>query len=344
MKMSGIIEDGLGVLRCDSSLGDLFSAAENHIFLGKRGKKECYYLTFTNKHDVYVEVYSALKFDQLRKIYQQQRHIYNETGCVPQPVMYGYDEGSGRTYYVRNWVHGQTLNSLISQPEAYPVDRLYAAGAHMGLALRMMHTKITPLSFIYPDQACRQQQGERMADSDKSADFPDLYKKTLTQDINRYMIAKIPGFLRTDLASFLTEHLHFLPDNSCGVIHQNISMDHALMSVSGDIRFIGNHHWSLGDPYLEIARVLLSCRMTSTKFLTGLLDVYFSNEQSGRSFLLLSLYTASELMRQIIRPSGSAHDYKAICRLAKTMMEDYDHFRRPVPRWYKPLPFERAFR
>ena len=338
------IKDDRGVWCREGSLQKLFSTAETHIYLGKNDKKERYYLTFPDKQDVIVEIYSALEFDQIRKLYQQQSYIYNETGCVPQPIMYGYDERTERSFYVRNWIHGQTLDAMLDQSESHPIDHLYAAGAHMGLTLRLIHTKIAPKSFVYPDRPRKQRGERREAASGQTENFPNVYKQALVQDINRYMMAKIPGFLRTDLASFLTEHMHFLPDSPCGVIHQNISLDHALMSISGDVRFISNHHWCLGDPYLEIASVLLRCRMASTKFLTGLLDVYFSNEQSGRSFLLVSLYTAAELMRQIIKFSGSAHNYQAICRLAKTIVEDYDHFRRPVPRWYKPLPFETAFK
>ncbi len=295
-----------------------------------------FYLRFHNGSEYLIKFKTVNHYENIQKTFHVMKFLDQMTGCVPEPVLYGLDQSSHRAYLMTRWVHGETLSSLFNSKDRLERHYYYISGAHLGLALRKIHSMTT--------LGKRSQADTRKLHSVLSGHHSPIisfqYKKDISVCIRQYMFAKISNCIKVDLASFVEQGLDTMPDQSLCLLHGNLQTQNILRTSFDGIKLTDLDSWEYGDPYLEIARVILDFRLRSKDFLTGLIDVYYSNEQSGRSFMLLSLYIASELMKRLILASSDQSSYQQTVHLAKTILNDYDNFKRPLPRWYKSLPFD----
>ncbi len=294
-----------------------------------------FYLRFHNEHEYLIKFKTIDHYEKFQKTFHIMKFLDLKAGCVAEPVLYGMDQAAQKVYLMTKWVHGETLSSLFN--DFSKLERhCYMSGAHLGLALRKIHslTAIGKRSDIEAEKLYSVLTGHR------SPTVLFQYKKDMAACVRRYMLAKIPDCIRVDLASYVEKRFDIMPDQALCLLHGNLQTQNILQTSYDGIKMIDLDSWEYGDPYLEIARAILDFRLYSKDFLTGLIDVYYSNEQSGRSFMLLSLYLASELIRRLVMDSADHNHYQHTVHLAKTILEDYDNFRRPIPRWYKSLPFD----
>lgn len=232
--------------------------------------------------------------------------------AVSRAVDFGLTADDMHVYQLLTWVEGEPLEERI---DFLTSQAQYECGRQAGDFLRQIHE--------LPTRACSDEWEERMAE--KMLTRVKLYEECGHRiEGDEAAIA----FVRTNLG--LLQNVRKVCQ------HGDYHIGNLILTPSGQIGVIDFNRSDWGDYVEEFYKVQAFDRERSIPFAQGKIDGYFAAAPPGEFWRRLALYVAYSSLYSIVWaiPYGpeDVEGMRERCRLA---LEDYDGFRRLVPRWYE---------
>ncbi|MDD4461298.1 MAG: hypothetical protein EOM13_00165 [Clostridia bacterium] len=252
--------------------------------------------------------------------YQRLQFLFQRFACVPQPVRHGLSADRQFQYLLSRWIRGEPVRRRLGQ---YGPQDDYASGIDYGLVLRQLHAadRLIPHQIQMPPPAC--------GSSDWSRQTADLLTRAERCGLALPVPDRMISLIRS-LAKIWTRHgtawLHGRPGPEHGVLTPRSGL--VLTGVTGRVT---------GHPYRDLAALVLNTGASGSVFLTGVLDSYFAGAAGSRSYQILRLFIAIEILWRIERWRAASPTRTEQQGLLQ-MIASYQNFRELIPTWYQPLP------
>ncbi|MFD1019277.1 aminoglycoside phosphotransferase family protein [Thalassobacillus hwangdonensis] len=230
---------------------------------------------------------------------------------VPEPIFfYTFDEAP---YCVQCFEYIDGKDGEDALPEMTE-EQQYNVGVQAGRALRKINT--VPL-----EHASETWESYRMNKYDN------------------YMLAvKDLKDVRLDLKSvdaFVQQHKHLLKNRPLVFNHDDFHPCNLMVSSQGLEAVIDFDRFDWEDPYHEFYKMALFSRNISVPFCVGQVHGYFDDEVPEDFWDYYALYAAMTFAADIVWSTRFSQDQieHSYTRLSR-ILEDHDHFKRCMPKWY----------
>ncbi|MBP5223735.1 MAG: phosphotransferase [Lachnospiraceae bacterium] len=236
---------------------------------------------------------------------------YASTGIkMSLPLEFGWCDGGKSVYMLLSWVDGEDLEQVL--PHLSEKDQ-YALGRQAGTILRKIHSiPLEPADI--PEKTKKDKklfQLSRYEESDLRLEGDETAVKFVKGNINKIW-KQPPVYLHGD---YHPGNLIFMGDGNIGVIDFN--------------------RWEVGDPYEEFYKLESFGIELSIPYCIGQIDAYFDDDIPGDFWTATAVYVAHASLYSIKWAEKFGQDeIDGMVRRAKQAFEDYDGFKRSIPRWY----------
>ena len=228
---------------------------------------------------------------------------------MSEPVGFGLCEGG--TYMLLTWVEGRDLEEVLP---TLSEEAQYRLGREAGEILRRIHG--LPLAL------------EDVPTGTKKA-------KKLAQ-LRRYEASdvRLPG--DEPAVQFVKDNLESIWQAAPVYQHGDFHPGNLIYRPDGTLGVIDFNRWEVGDPWEEFYKLESFARELSVPYCAGQIDAYFADSVPAAFWPVLAVYVAHASLFSIewARPFGQA-DVDAMTRRCRVALEDYEGFKRTVPRWYE---------
>lgn len=236
---------------------------------------------------------------------------YAGTGItMSAPLEFGVCHGSGDVYMLLEWVEGQDLEEVLP---ALPEGEQHALGREAGKILRKIHS-IPLIGEDVPRETKRPKKLRQLALYEESSlriPGDEIALRYVKENVDRIWRER-PVYLHGD---FHPGNLIYTPEGSIGVIDFN--------------------RWEIGDPYEDFYKLESFGREVSIPYCVGQIDAYFDGRVPEDFWRALAVYVAQAALYSIKwAEKFGREEIDGMVRRCRTAFEDYDGFRRIVPKWY----------
>ena len=259
-----------------------------------------------------------LRLSDIARLEQKRKEYaiigkYAETGIrMSAPVDFGVCGDGKSVYMLLDWVDGRDLEEVL--PELSEGEQ-YALGRAAGEILRRIHS--IPLSpEDVPAETKRPKKLRQLAAYEGSA-------------------LRVPG---DDTAiRFVRENIGLIWKEKPVYLHGDFHPGNLIYTPEGGIGVIDFNRWEVGDPWEEFYKLESFGREISVPYCIGQIDAYFRDEVPEDFWRALAVYVAHASLYSIkwAEKFGQA-EIDGMVRRCRAAFEDYDGFRRYVPKWYTP--------
>ncbi len=228
---------------------------------------------------------------------------------MSQPLEFGVQ--NDQVYMLLTWVEGEDLETVLPRLSE---DEQYRLGREAGSILRLIHSLPVAVSDL-PKQTKRErklwQLSQYEASSLRLAD-----DETAVQYVKDHI-----GLIWTQPPVY--QHGDFHPGN-------------LIYSPEGSIGVIDFNRWEVGDPWEEFYKLQSFGKEISVPYCVGQIDAYFVGNPPEDFWRTMAVYVAWSSLFSIkwAEKFGTA-EVDGMVRRCKAAFEDYDGFRRFIPKWYK---------
>ena len=249
-------------------------------------------------------------FDEKKKEYEIIGKYAKLGFPMSMPVAFDVCNEGKNVYMLLTWVEGCDLEEMLPK---LPGEEQYRLGRQAGEILRKIHS--VPLA---PE------------------DIPQKTKqeKKLTQ-LARYENSdlRIPG--DETALRYVKDNIDQIWRQPPVYMHGDFHPGNLIYMADGSIGVIDFNRWEVGDPYEEFYKLESFGTEISIPYCIGQIDAYFQDNVPEEFWKANAVYVAQASLFSIkwAEPFGQK-DIDGMVRRAETAFEDFDGFRRIVPKWY----------
>lgn len=236
---------------------------------------------------------------------------YSKLGInMSMPIEFGTCDNNRQVYMILTWIEGCDLEEIL--PELTEKEQ-YLLGREAGKILRKIHSipvceKDIPAS---TKKERKLSQLSRYEDSKVRIPGDESAIQYVKNNINQIWKAK-PVYMHGD---FHPGNLIYMKDGSIGVIDFN--------------------RWEVGDPYEEFYKLESFGIEISIPYCIGQIDAYFDDTVPSDFWTANAVYVAQSALFSIKwAEKFGQEDIDRMVRRARVSFENFDNFRRTVPKWY----------
>lgn len=230
---------------------------------------------------------------------------------MSMPVAFGVCNDGKSVYMLLSWVYGFDLEEMLPKLSE---EEQYRLGRKAGEILRKIHS--VPLE---PEDVPKQTKKE----------------KKLTQ-LSRYESSdlRIPG--DETALQYVKDNIDQIWQQPAVYMHGDFHPGNLIYMADGSIGVIDFNRWEIGDPYEEFYKLESFGTEISIPYCIGQIDAYFDDDVPEGFWKANAVYVAQASLFSIkwAEPFGQK-DIDGMVRRAEAAFEDFDGFRRIVPKWYK---------
>jgi aminoglycoside phosphotransferase (APT) family kinase protein len=230
---------------------------------------------------------------------------------MSMPVAFGVCNDGKSVYMLLSWVYGCDLEEMLPKLSE---EEQYRLGRKAGEILRKIHS--VPLE---PEDVPKQTKKE----------------KKLTQ-LSRYENSdlRIPG--DETALQYVKDNIDQIWQQPAVYMHGDFHPGNLIYMEDGSIGVIDFNRWEIGDPYEEFYKLESFGTEISIPYCIGQIDAYFDDDVPEGFWKANAVYVAQASLFSIkwAEPFGQK-DIDGMVRRAEAAFEDFDGFRRIVPKWYK---------
>ena len=225
-----------------------------------------------------------------------------------RPIAFGQNE-RGEVYSLLSWVSGRDLEEVL--PSLSEKEQ-YLKGREAGIILRKIHS--IPLK--------------------KEHRVEDTKAKKLRQ-LSRYENSCVRLKGDENALAYVKNNI----DEICRVApvyqHGDFHPGNLIYMDGGRIGVIDFNRWRVGDPYEEFYKLQSFGREISIPYSVGEIDGYFDGRIPEEFWRGLAVYVAHASLYSIKwAEKFGKKDMDGMRRRAEIAKEDYDDYRRSIPKWY----------
>ena len=225
-----------------------------------------------------------------------------------RPIAFGQNE-RGEVYSLLSWVSGRDLEEVL--PSLSEKEQ-YLKGREAGIILRKIHS--IPLK--------------------KEHRVEDTKAKKLRQ-LSRYENSCVRLKGDENALAYVKNNI----DEICRVApvyqHGDFHPGNLIYMDGGRIGVIDFNRWRVGDPYEEFYKLQSFGREISVPYSIGEIDGYFESRIPEEFWRGLAVYVAHASLYSIKwAEKFGKKEMDGMRRRAEIAKEDYDDYRRSIPKWY----------
>ena len=229
---------------------------------------------------------------------------------MSMPMEFGVCDGGRNVYMLLSWVEGRDLEAAL--PRLSEREQ-YLLGRRAGAILKQIHS-VRPEPGDMPQHTKREKklmQLARYENSDLRIQGDEPAIRYVKEHIDR--IWRVPP---------VCTHGDYHPGN-------------LIYMEGGSIGVIDFNRWEIGDPYEEFYKLESFGTAISVPYCIGQIDAYFDDDIPPGFWEANAVYVAQASLFSIkwAEPFGRA-EVDGMAARARAAFEDFDGFRRVVPRWY----------
>jgi|LSQX01.2.fsa_nt_gb aminoglycoside phosphotransferase (APT) family kinase protein len=235
---------------------------------------------------------------------------------VPKPVDFGLCAQQQSVYLRTVWIDGESASAFLARVHA--IDQ-YVLGYETALWLKVMHCCAAPVVNESWSILLAQETETLLRFCSSQKQCPD-------------MILKLVGFVEKNKDGLVRKE--------CCLLHGDLRPDNLLITSDQHILFVDFTKYCFGDPLYDLATAFCEISRISQPFATGLIDAYFNNDVTTRSFRDIALYGAIRFLRAyaLSCESDLSPSRRQSCQGIQSFLDTYSNLRTVVPVWYKPTP------
>lgn len=249
-------------------------------------------------------------FDEKKKEYEIIGKYAKLGFPMSMPVSFGICDEGKNCYMLLSWVEGCDLEEMLPK---LPGEEQYRLGRQSGEILRKIHS--VPLAPEDVPQKTKQE-------------------KKLTQ-LARYESSdlRIPG--DETALQYVKDNIDQIWRQPPVYMHGDFHPGNLIYMADGSIGVIDFNRWEVGDPYEEFYKLESFGTEISIPYCIGQIDAYFQDNVPEEFWKANAVYVAQASLFSIkwAEPFGQK-DIDGMVRRAETAFEDFDGFRRIIPKWY----------
>lgn len=226
------------------------------------------------------------------------------------PVAFGVCNEGKNVYMLLTWIEGNDLEEVLPD---LPEKEQYRLGREAGIILHTIHSIPVDEKDIPENnkKAKKLMQLSRYEESQVRISGDETAVKYVKDNIDRLWKEK-PVYLHGD---FHPGNLIYMKDGSIGVIDFN--------------------RWEVGDPYEEFYKLESFGIENSIPYCIGQIDAYFNDEVPKEFWVTLAVYVAHASLYSIKwAEKFGQEEIAGMVKRCKMAFEDYDDFKRCIPKWY----------
>lgn len=237
---------------------------------------------------------------------------YVKTGIpMSLPLEVGKDVKAQQTYMLLTWVEGRDLKEVL--PSLSDREQ-YRLGRSAGEILRKIHA-------IKVD--------------DEDRPLQSKVKKILSR-LQVYMDSDVRIDGDEIAIQYVKDYIHEIWQEDPVYLHGDFHPGNLIYSDDGSIGVIDFNRWEVGDPYEEFHKIESFGIEVSVPYSVGQIDAYFADAVPQRFWVTLAVYVAYNVLYSIKwAEKFGAEDVAGMKRRCKRAFENYDAFRRVIPKWYE---------
>ena len=249
-------------------------------------------------------------FDEKKKEYEIIGKYAKLGFPMSMPVAFDVCNEGKNVYMLLTWVEGCDLEEMLPK---LPKEEQYRLGRQAGEILRKIHS--VPLAPEDVPQKTKQE-------------------KKLTQ-LARYESSdlRIPG--DETALQYVKDNIDQIWRQPPVYMHGDFHPGNLIYMADGSIGVIDFNRWEVGDPYEEFYKLESFGTEISIPYCIGQIDAYFQDNVPEEFWKANAVYVAQASLFSIkwAEPFGQK-DIDGMVRRAETAFEDFDGFRRIIPKWY----------
>ena len=229
---------------------------------------------------------------------------------MSRPIEFGVCDEGRSVYMLLSWVGGRDLEAALPR---LPEREQYLLGRRAGDILKRIHA--VPVS---PEDAPARTKKE---------------KKLIQLSRYEHSDLRIPG--DESAIQYVKDNIDQIWKAPPVYTHGDFHPGNLIYMDGGDIGVIDFNRWEVGDPYEEFYKLQSFGREISVPYCVGQIDGYFDDDVPPGFWSANAVYVAQASLYSIkwAEPFGKA-DIDSMVRRAKAAFDDFDCFRRTVPKWY----------
>ena len=270
-----------------------------------------YYIETTDNQKLLLRISERNQYEIKKKEYEVICKYAKLGFNMSEPIRFGVCNGNQNVYMLLTWIEGEDLE--LALPKLDP-DRQYALGREAGTILKKIHLLKVPEEEIPQSTKIpkKRAQMKRYEDSDVRISGDEAILQFLEDNLDK--IWKIPP---------VYQHGDFHPGN-------------LILTPDGKIGVIDFNRWEIGDPYEEFYKLESFGTEVSIPYCIGQIDSYFEDEIPEDFWEILAVYVAHASLYSIKwAEKYGQNDIDHMTRICQKSIAHYDHFKRPIPSWYR---------
>lgn len=271
-----------------------------------------FYVKNCDRERFFLRIADRSAYDRKKNEFEYMKTIRSFGIPVPDPVGFGICNKGRSLYLQTRWIYGVPGPQKLTE-----VDRFYQYyfGTEVGLFLRYVHyCKIPPRRNCWADQ--QEARIGRILENYQSLRRKIPYDRKLFDLIQRC--------------------LPLMVNRPQVLLHGDFKIENIIMSYEYSLNLIDFDSWLYGDPMFDLANVLTSIHKFSHPYALGILDCYFAFRITDQEMQLITCYAVLDLLERLIAAQKDTDEtIGLIHEEARTLMKDFQGFKRIDPVWYK---------
>lgn len=271
-----------------------------------------YLVTPSDGVHLLLRVNDFAKYDAKEKEFEIIRKFAGLGFPLSRPLEFGICDEGRSVYMLLTWVEGWDLTEVLpSLPDA---DQ-YRLGREAGKILRLIHS--------LPVEA---------------ADIPETTKKArkLLQ-LERYETSQVRIPDDEPIVQYVKDHIDLIWRQPPVYQHGDFHPGNLIYRSDGSLGVIDFNRWEVGDPYEEFYKLQsFGCEL-SIPYCIGQINAYFNDDIPDDFWPTLAVYVAHASISSIKWAERfGADEIAGMVRRYRIALDDFDNFRRTVPKWFFP--------
>ena len=236
---------------------------------------------------------------------------YAQTGVnLSAPLEFGVCEQGRSVYMLLGWVEGRDLEEVL--PELTEGEQ-YALGREAGRILRKIHAIPMDPQDV-PAETKKPKKLRQLA----------LYEASSV---------RVPG--DETALRYVRENIDRIWREAPVYLHGDFHPGNLICTPEGTIGVIDFNRWEVGDPYEEFYKLESFGREVSVPYCIGQIDAYFRDAVPETFWKTLAVYVAHASLYSVKwAEKFGQEEIDGMLRRCRTAFDDYDDFRRWIPKWY----------
>ena len=271
-----------------------------------------FYVKNCDRERFFLRIADRSAYDRKKNEYEYMKTVRSFGIPVPDPVGFGICNRGRSLYLQTRWIYGVPGPLKLTE-----VDRFYQYyfGTEAGLFLKYVHHCKIP-----PRRNCwAQQQAVRIG---RIMEFYQSCRHKIPYD--------------RKLFDLILRCQPLMADRPQVLLHGDFKNENIIMSYEYSLNLIDFDSWQYGDPMFDLANVLTSIHKFSHPYALGILDCYFAFRVTDLEMQLITCYAVLNLLEKLIAVQKEADEtIGLILEEARTLMRDFQGFKRIDPVWYK---------